>query len=207
MKSNESQKEVIMSLLNLLSGQLLSEAIDKISSKLGIEKSTVSIVVSAAVPLIIKALAKNTQDESGAESLQNALERDHDGSVLDDVGGFLEGFDTAGGTGILTHVLGGQKGTVEQGLAQMSGLDSSQTGSILSMLAPIVIGAVSKKKQEEGADAAGLSEMLRNEEKEVEQREPGAAGLLEKLLDTDGDGDISGEAVDLGAKLIKGFLG
>lgn len=75
------------------------------------------------------------------------------------------------------------------------------------MRAPVVMGALSKKKKKDGLDASSLANMLRSGEEEVEKKEPEAMGFLNKLLDTDGDGNISDDAVEIGAKPLKSFLG
>ena len=59
--------------------------------------------------MLVGALARNAQDPSKAGALSNALSRDHDGSVLDDVAGYLGRGDDADGDGILGHVLGGKQ--------------------------------------------------------------------------------------------------
>jgi len=126
---------------------------------------------------------------------------------MDDVAGSFLTQDTGAGAGILKHILGGQQGIVETGLSQITGLSNSKTSTVLAMLAPVIMGALSKKKQEDGLDASSLADMLRSDEKEVEKKEPEAIGLLNKLLDADGDGNIADDAVDIGAKDLKSSLG
>ena len=53
----------------------------------------------------------------------------------------------------------------------------------------VVLGALGKKKREEGLDSSGLAGLLGSVKKEIERREPSSAGLLGSLLDQDGDGD------------------
>ena len=50
-------------------------------------------------------MARNTSNQQGAESLHNALQKDHDGSILDNLGGFLNNAQSGPGAGILRHVL------------------------------------------------------------------------------------------------------
>ena len=78
--------------------------------------------------MIVGALARNAQDPQQAGALSNALAKDHDGSILDDVTSHLGQAQQADGDGILNHVLGGKRGSVATGLGHVAGLDSGQGG-------------------------------------------------------------------------------
>ncbi|MEM8997322.1 MAG: DUF937 domain-containing protein, partial [Acidobacteriota bacterium] len=146
-----------MSVLELLSKQLDSNAISTMSRQLGADEQSTAQAVNAALPMLVGALAKNTQQQGGAQALLGALDRDHDGSVLDDVAGFLGGASGGGGGGmgqaILGHILGGRQNGAEQAIGQASGLNASSTNQLLGMLAPLVMGALSKQKQQGGLGA------------------------------------------------------
>ncbi|MCR9140878.1 MAG: DUF937 domain-containing protein [bacterium] len=192
-------------ILDLLQGQLGQTAIEQLGGQLGVDKSQAASVVSGALPLLVQALAKNA-NQGGAEALAGALENKHDGSILGDVSGFLGGGDFGDGAAILGHVLGGQQSVVSSGLSKATGLDASQVNTALAALAPVVLGAVGKIKSEKGLDASALSDFLGQEKASVEQQDPDAMGVLGKLLDTDNDGDISDDLINIGGKLLGGFL-
>jgi hypothetical protein len=82
------------SILDTLNAALGDNAIGQISQQLGSDPAATSSAVSAALPVLISALAKNSSSPGGADALQAALQR-HDGGVLDDVaklaGGWLSG--------------------------------------------------------------------------------------------------------------------
>src|SRR6185503_12356391 len=143
-------------LTEMLTQQLAGGAIAQISNKLGIDQGTAGKAVAIALPLLIAALARNTSTPSGANALDQAVARDHDGSILDDIGGFLNSGNTADGAGILGHVFGNQQNSVEGALAQRTGLDAGSAGQLLAMVAPLVLGAVGKTRMEQGLDANGL---------------------------------------------------
>jgi hypothetical protein len=110
--------------------------------------------------------------------------------VLDNLTGFLDNPDTGTGQGILRHVLGGSQRKVESGLSQATGLDSGGVGKLLTMLAPVVMGALGKAKRQSNLDASGVTNLLGQEREQISQREPQALGMLDRLLDSDGDGDF-----------------
>ena len=191
------------SIMDMISSQLGSSGIKEISSKLGADEGSTGKAVGAAVPLLLSALSRNASSEDGARSLSKAIDRDHDGSIMDNLSGFLGQGDDSAGQGILKHVLGPRQGQVEAGLGASAGLDKNTTGKLLGMLAPVVLGVLGKKKREEGLGSSDLAGMLGQERQEIERREPKSSSLFGSLLDQDGDGDT--DLGDLASGLGKLF--
>jgi hypothetical protein len=145
-----------MDLTKLLMENLGNGGLETLSSHVGMSKEKTSQAVTAAVPMLLGAMAKNTQgNPKGANGLLGALDRDHDGSILHDIGEFLNSSNDAGGPGILKHVLGDQRAGVEQGLSNKLGVDSGSISKLLITLAPILMGMLGKQKQQAGS--AGFS--------------------------------------------------
>lgn len=191
------------SLVETLAKQLGGSNMRQMTNALGgADENQVSAAISGALPMLLGALANNTKSPEGANALLGALDRDHDGGVLDDVAGFLGRGETSDGSAILGHVLGGRRAGAEKALGQMSGLDAGQAGRVLSMLAPLVLGALGREKRNQGLDATALAGLLGNERSKAEEMEPGAMGLFSKLLDQDGDGDITDDLGRLGTGLL-----
>lgn len=188
-----------MSLLDMLQQRLGGDAVNQISKQLGTDPATTQTAIAAALPMLVGALARNAQDPSKAGALANALGR-HDGSVLDDVAGYLGRGDTGDGDGILGHVLGSRKETVQTGLGQATGLDPAKAGTLLAMLAPLLMGALGKAQREKGLDTGGLAGMLGGEQQRAADAAPGVMGMLTSLLDRDRDGSVMD---DIGAMLGK----
>jgi hypothetical protein len=184
----------------MVARQLGGETLGKISRQLGTNEGTTGSAISAALPLLVNALARNASSDEGAHALSRALSRDHDGSILDGLGDFLNNPDGGPGEGILRHVLGGRRPTVEAGLSKSSGLDTASIGKLMGMLAPILMGALGKAQRQENMDSRSLSGFLNRERQEMESAEPQSMGLLEKLLDADKDGDV-----DMGDLARHGF--
>lgn len=169
-------------------GQLGPAGMAQIAKSLGADESAVGGAVGAALPAIIAGMANNARQPSGAESLANAL-GDHSPSIFDALGPLLGGGGASDGAKILGHVLGGRQPSVAENIAGQSGLDVGMIMKLLPILAPLVMGYLSKQKQDQGLDAGGLGAILGQERKQVEQRQPGLGGLA-AILDGDGDGSI-----------------
>jgi hypothetical protein len=147
-----------MSLIDLLTGNTGSQVAEKAEQKFGINRNQVIALLALAAPLIISYLRKKSQDFSEAESLNNALDKDHDGSILDDVSQADVRQDEGGS--ILNHVFGGDKQNVENKLSQNTGISIDKIGPILSMLAPIIMGYIGREKQQNNVGAGDLGDLL-----------------------------------------------
>ena len=179
-----------MSLLELLQQQLGSRSIDQISQKLGTDRGTTGNAIDAALPLLLSAVARNASNPDQAQSLERAVSQDHDGSILNDVPGFINRAESGPGAGILNHVLGDRQQTVQNGLSKATGLDTGKTAQLLMMLAPLVMGALGRAKQERNLDAGGLSTLLAGENEHLKESAPGVIGALSRFLDRNNDGSV-----------------
>jgi hypothetical protein len=165
-------------------------AIKQIGAQLGTDPSTTQSAIAAALPMLVGALARNAQNPEQAGALNQALAKDHDGSILDNITSHLGQAQQSDGDGILNHVLGAKRAPVATGLGQVTGLDAGKAGLLLSMLAPLVMGALGKVQRERGLDPGGLAGMLGSEGQRAADAAPGVMGMLGKFLDRDGDGSV-----------------
>jgi hypothetical protein len=190
-------------------GQVLAgNTLGQLSGAIGASKGQTEKAVSAAMPLLLEGLTRNASTSAGASSLLGALDRDHDGSILDDLAGYLGGGAAGAGAGdaILGHILGNRRSGVENGISRASGLDPAAVAKLLMMLAPIVMGALGKAQRGGGLDAGGLFSMLESQQKRAQQAAPDAFGALSKMLDADGDGSALDDVADLGTGLLGAFF-
>ncbi|HRY61596.1 MAG TPA: DUF937 domain-containing protein, partial [Candidatus Fermentibacter sp.] len=75
-------------LVQQILGQLAGDGLSNISRRIGADEKATGSALSTVLPLLITALAKNSSEPAGASSLHKALQKDHDGSILEDLGGF-----------------------------------------------------------------------------------------------------------------------
>ncbi|OZC02594.1 DUF937 domain-containing protein [Rubricoccus marinus] len=198
-------------ILDLLAANLGGQNMGQLANAIGADQNKTQTAVAAALPAILAAMNRNTNNTQGAQSLANALQRDHDGSLLDNLGGFLSGAmggsKATDGAGILGHILGGQANTVEQGVAQASGLDKGQVAKLLMTLAPIVMAALAKRQRQSNLDSTGLSGILGAESQRARQAAPeGILGHLSGFLDQDGDGSIQDDLIAQAGRAALGKL-
>lgn len=192
-----------MDLMGLLDEALNSDTIKKISQQLGVDEGATSDAIQAALPILLGGLANESASQSGAASLLGALDRDHDGSVLDDLGGFLEDFLSGRGASILGHIFGGNQGAVERGVSQASGLDLSKVGPLLMMLAPIVMGALGRARREAGIDAGDLPRELGSAAQQT-GGDRGLLGALSSMFDMNRDGSAVDDIAEMLSRAVGG---
>lgn len=199
-----------MDLTDLIKGQISDSLIEQLSGQLGgVDRQKTAAATEGILSTLLGAMARNASTPQGASALNNALDRDHDGSVLNDIMGMVTGqasttnSSTLNGSGILNHILGSRQSGAVDMVSKMSGLDSSKTGDLMSMLAPVVMGMLGKAKRENNLDASGISDVLGGFAKQQQSSNP-AMSLITGFLDADGDGSILD---DVAGMLGKGLLG
>ena len=195
-----------MDLTGILNDVLSGDNVSQISQAIGADESSTSSAISAALPMILGGLANNSATDQGAAGLAGALDRDHDGSVLDDIGGLIAGQVGGGagdGAGILGHIFGGQHDTVAQGVSQSSGLNMSQVGPLLAILAPIVMGAIGRARQSGQVGTSDLSGLLGGAAQQMGGGS-GLMGMLGGLLDRNHDGSAVDDVVGMLGGMLSG---
>jgi len=199
-------------LIDLLQSQLSDGLIDQLSKQIGAPKQQTRTAADSILSSLITGLAKNTQQPGGADALANALDNDHDGSLLDNlndlIGGKAQQINprAANGAGILKHILGGKQGNVMDMVSQISGLGQGKSGNLMAMLAPIVMGMLGKQKQQNGMDAGGLANILAGALGQQQQRGGMAASLIKGILDRDGDGSAIDDVAKIGMNIFSKFF-
>lgn len=198
-------------LASLLDSDIGRQIIGGISSETGTSEDKTSNLLSMALPLLTGAMKKNATTPQGAEGLMNAINNKHDGSILDNLGGFFGGgvdqSAISDGAGILSHVLGGNQPNVENALSSKTGIDAGTVSQILKMAAPLILGYLGKQTKQSNISGANdmsslLGSMLGGQSQENQS-------LITSLIDSDGDGSVLDDVADMviGSNKKKGGIG
>jgi hypothetical protein len=186
----------------MITQQIAGSAVRAMASRIGVSESTTERAVQIAVPLIVAALARNAAQPEGAKDLQEAVTKDHDGSIFDNLMGYLNNPQSGNGSGILGHVFGQQQGAIQNNLAQATGLDQNAAGNVLEMVAPLVMGAVGQTQRQSDLDADGLSQFLDSQRQQTAETAPDLMGALNTMLDSNHDGSVTDDV----GRLLGNFL-
>ena len=93
-------------ILDTVSQQLGGDTVKQISQQIGADTQTTQNAISMALPVLVSGLAKEASDPQRLQGLSQALDKDHDGSLLDGLASMLGG----GGAGASAMGLGGGGG-------------------------------------------------------------------------------------------------
>lgn len=186
----------------MVAQNLSSEDLTKISQQIGADKKSTSQAMSAVLPLLVSALANNASQPSGAQALQQALAKDHNGSILQNIAGHVSNPQAANGAGILHHVLGAQQSQIQQNLGQSTGMNANQMGQLMELAAPLVMGALGQQQQQQGFDAGNLASFLGQQKQDAQQSNPGLMGILNNMLDMNNDGSAIDDVLNLAANFL-----
>lgn len=195
------------SLEDLLGSAAGGFAREQIGQNLGADNSAVNNAIQIALPAILGGLRNNASDPQGAASLDQALSNDHDGSLLDHLGDYLQGGVPSpkqadrqtDGTGILGHILGNASGPIAKEISNRTGLNAGQAANLLITLAPIVMSYLGKQKRENDVGAGGLSDLI---EGQGGLEAPSGGSILDLAtgaLDSDRDGSALDDLASMAA--------
>jgi hypothetical protein len=150
------------------------EVSQHLASTLGISKNAAAEMIPQVAPLIMGGLKKQMETRGGADRANHILDKYGNASALDNIGETLSFQSRSENPDPRLGGLLGESGVdAANSLGDRFKLDRNVAMKIIPMLAPIILGALSKKRDQEGVGAGGI------------------AGLI----DRDGDGQILDDVV------------
>lgn len=174
-----------MNVVDIVHQHLGANELEQISQQLGVDQATAQQAVQAAVPSLVAGMAGQAQDPQGAGTIEGLL--GSHGGILGNLGSILGAGASADGGGILGNILGKHTDTVGNEVQQSTGLDSAKTRQLLMILAPIVLGALARRRQQSAQTTAagsqpGLDQVLKQDAQTAQAKSPHIGGLLGKIL-------------------------
>ena len=181
-----------MNLVSLIMKFLTPDMIGRLASALGLDRNTTSSAIEAGVPGLLAALAGVASSSGGPQKLADAVKRET--TTLDQFGNML---DTSGqgslvdrGSRMLTSLLGkGDQNALANAVGTYSGLGSAAGGSLLSALAPVVMGTIAR--QQGVSNAGNIANLFASQKDNIASALPSGfgrmlsgTGLLDSLGDT-----------------------
>lgn len=159
---------ISLNIVDLVKGYLSGGATDSISSLLGVSKEKTQSGIDAAVPGLLSGFTTVASTPDGAQRLASAVDNGDEG-ILSNLGSILgKGSSSEAGSGILQSILGSGGLSQLTGLiGKSSGLSGNLTGTLLSFLAPVVLGVLKKLTTSSGLDASGLSNLLSSQRSNI----------------------------------------
>ncbi len=199
-----------VNLIDLVKSQLGNQMVGQIAGLLGESSDKTQNAINGAVPALLGGLLNNASSGSGASGLLSALNGVDDG-LLNNLGGMLGGNQSKGvmdmGGKLLGSVLGGGGlSSMIGAISGFSGLGKGAAGSLLGLLAPILMGNIKRQLMGSGGlNAGNLTSLLMGQKSNIAAAMPKgfdthlkSAGLGDML------GGILGNATAAGQQAVSG---
>jgi hypothetical protein len=154
-----------------------------------------------ALPMLLSAMGNHAATPDGGDAIAQATQ-EHDGSILDDVMGYVGNAGAANmGSALLGQVLGGgTHNAIADAVSQNTGLDNGAATQLLGILTPLVMGALGKSSQQQGGlDINGIAQMLGGASSGGSND---FMGMAAKMLDADGDGNPMNDVGNIIGKMF-----
>jgi hypothetical protein len=180
-----------INLVSLVTQFLTPEMIGRIASALGFDRTPTEKAIIAAIPAILAAFSKVAAQPSGAQRLADVAKQQS--SALDSFANMLgKGGQSSfidQGSQLLSSLLGGRdQNALAQAVGKFAGLGQDGAGSLLGMLAPVVMGTIAQHQGARPLDASGISSLLASQKDNIAAALPagfgnllGGTGLLDAL--------------------------
>jgi len=147
-----------MDIKKLTSTLLSSESVKGLSKATGVSNKDVKSVLQEALPSLLDGATSQAKGKSTSKSFASAL-ADHAKSDTSDLGSFLGNIDLKDGSKIITHLLGSDKKSVTNAISKSTGVSKSNTTSVLSALAPLLMSLLGQQAdgdKDKGLDIGSL---------------------------------------------------
>ena len=138
-----------------------SEIANQLSSTLDIDPDTATQILPQVTPMILGGLKRQMEQQGGAPRVDHILNKYGNASVLDDIGGLFgvqaqkENPDPR-----LGGLLGDSGMQATNMLSQQFGFDRNTAMKIIPMLAPIILGFLTQRRDTGGAGLEGIAALI-----------------------------------------------
>ena len=197
-------------LMNEVTRLLNDDVIIQLSNQVGAQDpNKVKKATQVISELLLESIKRNATSQNSGGGLFGAIEKDHDGGILGNLINVFAGKQkvnnqsTMNGAGIVNHLLGKQQLEAAQVISQMSGLDIFKSGVLMQLMAPVVMGVVGKQRKSGGLDLSGLAKVLLGGRQQQQNAPQQGGGILGKILDRDGDGNMMDDLLNMGMNILK----
>lgn len=187
-----------INILDLVKNYATNELVSKASFFLGENENGVTKAVSGLIPSLLGGIiSKATSGEKGAAEIFEAAKSSNDSGILRNLGSLLGNAGILSkGTDLFNSLFGNNSSGIVNAISSFAGIKSASTGSIISMLLPLITGALGKHASENNLNASSFASLLGEQKNNIASALPAGLGSIGSLL---GPGSLVGgtkEAVD-----------
>src|SRR6516164_8094709 len=168
-------------LVSLVMQFLTPEIIGRVATALGLDRTLVQSAINAAVPGLLAGLGGVATQPGGAQKLAEAAKQETGtlGKFADMLGGGGQSTFIERGSQLLASLLGAQdQSALTSAIGQFAGLGQGKSGSLLGMLAPIVMGTIAEQQSPRGLEASGIANLFASQKDNIAAALPADFGKL-----------------------------
>ncbi|WP_018630548.1 OmpA family protein [Niabella aurantiaca] len=179
-----------INIVDLVKNYVPQDLIAKAGSALNESEGNVSNAVSGIIPAILGLFAsKASSGEQGAAEVLDTAKGFSGSGILSDAGSLFGNADLLSkGTSLFNGLLGDKTNSVIDTIANFAGIKSSSSGSLISMIMPLVLGLLGKHATDNNLNASGFSSFLGSQKSNILSALPSGLSSLGGAL---GLGSIS----------------
>jgi len=180
-----------VNLVSLIMQFLTPDMIGRIASALGLDRTNTQTAIGAAVPGLLAGLSGVAAQPGGAQKLVDTVRQQTGvlGSFANMLGASGQSSLIEKGSQILSSLLGGRDQAAPAGaVGKYAGLGQGASGSLLGMLAPIIMGTIGQQQGTRSLDAGAITSLLSSQKDNIAAALPagfanllGGTGLLDSL--------------------------
>jgi len=168
-------------LVSLVMQFLTPEMIGRVATALGLDRNLVQSAIGAAVPGLLAGFSGVATQPGGAQKIVEAAKQETGtlGKFADMLGGGSQSTFIERGSQLLTSLLGARdQSALVSAIGQFAGLGQGKSGSLLGMLAPIVMGTVAQQQGAGGLNASSIANLFASQKDNIAAALPGDFGKL-----------------------------
>ena len=173
---------------------LTPDVIGRVANSFGLDRNRVQLAITCAVPALLAAFNETATQPGGAQKLADAAGQEARtlGNLASELaaGGQSALFEK-GSRMLLSLVGGANQNALTEAIASFTGLSQGAVGSLLGLLAPIVMGAIAQHQgTRRGLDANAIANLFVSQKDNIAAALPsgfasllGGTNLLNSLAD------------------------
>ena len=183
-----------INLLEIVKKQISGEVLQKAAAFLGEDTSASQKALNAILPSLLGGVVNQSTSISSATNLMNTLTTDnHDGSIFNSLNNLLNGGSAtqglmAAGDGIVKSLFGNNTSGIVDWIASYAGMKTGSASGLMSLAAPVVMGAIGKQISGGQTGVSGLMSLLGGQTNFIKNALPAGLssvlGLSNLRLDT-----------------------
>jgi hypothetical protein len=175
------ESSIATNLVSLVMQFLTPDMIGRIAIALGLDRNKAQLAISSAVPAILAAFNDTATQPGGAQKLADTA-RQQAGSLRKFASVLAEGGQSSlfeEGSQMLASLVSGQnQNALTEAIAKFTGLPQGASGSLLSILVPIVMDTIAHHQGKRGLDANGIANLFVSQKDSIAAALPSSFGSL-----------------------------